>query len=119
MSSFTQDLLSQGGFIYAWHPELGQDIRLAEAEDPGSWSDMRVLLDRVKEGSCRWDDWDAPLARKHADLGEVKRRRGRRLYRLYVHAPRAEPGVLTLLAFGWKPDGLVGLIRQNAQIDLA
>lgn len=119
MSSNTQELLKRGGFSYEWHDDMRTDIANALADDDGCWSDMRATLDRIRRGSCRSDDWLAPLDRKHADIGEVKRRIGKRLYRLYVHAPRSRPGVLYLLHFAWKPAGKSGLAVQDEQIDVA
>ena len=119
MSSNTQDLLKRGGFSYEWHDDMRMDLASALTEDPGCWSDMRATLERISRGSCRSDDWLAPLDRNHADIGEVKRRIGKRLYRLYVHAPRSLPGVLYLLHFAWKPAGARGLGVQDGQIDEA
>jgi len=119
MSSNTQDLLKRGGFSYECHDDMRMDLASALAEDPGCWSDMRATLERIRRGSCRSDDWLAPLDRNHADIGEVKRRIRKRLYRLYVHAPRSAPGVLYLLHFAWKPAGARGLAVQDGQIDEA
>ncbi|ORV63456.1 hypothetical protein AWC06_08950 [Mycobacterium fragae] len=119
MPSYTQEVLRQGGFDIDWHPDLAEDISAAEAVDPGCWADISAVLKRIKDGSYRSDDWDAPLDRRHADLGEIKRRAGQRLYRLYVHASRDKPGVVTLLVFGSKPAGPAGLALQDDQIDLA
>ncbi|WP_421876757.1 hypothetical protein [Mycolicibacterium wolinskyi] len=119
MASYTQELLKQGGFEYDWHSSLGGDIRVQNDDSPGCWDDMRVTLERVRDGSCRSDEWDAPLGRKYADIGEVKRKRARRHYRLYVTAERDRPGVLLLLHFAWKPGGKKGLEVQNGHIDEA
>jgi len=79
-----------------------------------------VTLKRIRLGSCRSDDWTAPLDRKHADIGEVRLDIERRQYRLYVHAPRDRPGVLFLLHFAWKPRGRKeGLALQDQHIDEA
>jgi len=80
---------------------------------------MKVILGRVQRGSCRTDDWNAPLTRNYADIGEIKMRVSRRLYRLYVHAPPSRPGVLYLLLFDWKRPGKRGLATQDNQIDEA
>lgn len=119
MNSPTQELLRSGGFTYECHPDLARDVETAESDDPGCWIDMRVTLDRIRKGSCRSDDWLAPLSRKYADIGEIKRRSGRRLYRLYVNAPRNVPGVLYLLHFAWKSPGEKGLDIQDRHIDAA
>ena len=119
MISPTQELLERGGFSYECHPELACDIKTAESDDPGCWVDMRVTLDRIRGGSCRSDDWVAPLSRKSADIGEIKRRSGPRLYRLYVNAPRNMPGVLYVLHFAWKSPGPKGLEIQDRHIDEA
>ena len=114
----TEELLIRGGFSYRIHPDMKSDVAIAEKADPGCWSDMRVVLDRVRAGSCRARDWEAPLARNGADIGELRVTRFPRLYRLYVHAER-DSDVLSLLLFGFKPNGLGGLAIQDQQIDLA
>lgn len=119
MSSPTQELLRRGGFTYEWHEDMRIDLAEALADDPSCWSDMKATLDRIYLGSCRSDDWLAPLDRKHADIGEIKRTIGNRLYRLYVHAPRERPGVLVLLHFAWKPRGREGIVLQDEHIDEA
>lgn len=95
------------------------DIAVANEADPGSWNDMAVVLNRLKTGTSRSDDWDAPLDRRSADLGEVKKSRGRRLYRLYVRASPSVSNQLDLLHFGWKRPGVDGLRVQDTQIDVA
>jgi len=119
VSTPTQELLRSGGFSYQWHPDLARDIELEKEEDPSCWPDMRVVLQRIRSGTCRSDEWSAPLDRKHADIGEVKMRVGKRLYRLYVSAPPSRPGVLYLLHFAWKRSGKKGLATQDQQIDEA
>lgn len=118
-ASETQALLKKGGFDPKAHPDVAGDIAKAEEEDPGCWRDMAVTLNRMKAGSCRTDEWDAPLDRRNADLGELKRRRGQRLYRLFVRASRTVPNQLDLLHFGWKRPGKAGLAAQDGQIDVA
>ena len=119
MSSLTQELLKSGGFSCKCHPGLTEDVRVAVSGDPSCWNDMKVILESIQRGSCRADDWNAPLIRKHADIGEIKMRVGKRLYRLYVHAPPSRPGVLYLLHFAWKRPGKRGLDTQDNQIDEA
>ncbi len=98
---------------------MSADIAAANEVDPGCWNDMAVVLNRLKNGTSRSDDWDAPLDRRFADLGEIKRSRGRRLYRLYVRASPSVTNQLDLLHFGWKRPGAGGLRVQDTQIDIA
>jgi len=98
---------------------MPEDIATAHADDNGCWNDMSAALKRIKSGSCRSEDWNAPLNRNFADIGEVKRKRRRRLYRLYVWAPRNQPNLLILLHFSWKDPGKPGLVVQDQQIDEA
>jgi hypothetical protein len=80
---------------------------------------MSDVLKRVQRGSALKDDWEAPLARNHADIGEIKHSIEDHLYRLYVYAPRNTPDLLLLLQLAWKPPGEEGLEIQNDQIDKA
>ncbi|RFZ03862.1 hypothetical protein DSM43518_04577 [Mycobacterium marinum] len=117
--AYTQEILAAGGFSLTWSKKLGADISVLDADDPGCWGDIRAALERVRDGTCRWDEWSAPLDRKNVDLGEIRARREDRLYRLYVRADRATPMELILLHFAWKPFGKEGLEPQDDQIDEA
>ncbi|SHY20024.1 Uncharacterised protein [Mycobacteroides abscessus subsp. abscessus] len=117
--SYTMELLQAGGFEIKYHGKVAGDIRAVNSADQSAWPEMRVILDRVQSGTCRPDDWTAPLAKNYQDIGEIKKRRGRRLYRLYVHASRQTPNRLVVLHFGWKPPGNQGLDIQNQHIDEA
>lgn len=111
----TEQLLINGHFEYLHHPDLPEDIRLLSADEPGCWAQMAVVVRRVRDGSCRTGDWDAPMSSSGADIGEIRHPIFPRHYRLYVHAERGS-NELKLLLFAWKPDGEVGLSLQNEHI---
>ncbi|AIC71932.1 Uncharacterised protein [Mycobacteroides abscessus] len=117
--SYTAELLSRGGFEIGYHLLLPEDVREYMADDPQSWPDIRDVLIRIKDARGRPRDWEAPLARRNADVGEIRVRGADGHYRLYVHAPRSHPNFLLLLHLGWKPGGEEGLNVQDGQIDEA
>lgn len=111
----TEELLAKGGFTYRIHPGMRDDVEAAEGDDPGCWQEMKVVLDRVRNGTARTRDWDAPMGATGADIGQLRHTIWPRHYRLYVHADR-DSNELQILLFDWKPDGPDGLTVQNEHI---
>jgi hypothetical protein len=105
MTSRTEQLLLAGGFDVRHHPELAVDIQASMVVDSLAWTDMEDMLEQVCNRTAGGRDWDAPMAANGADIGEVKLPidDAGRMWRLYVHAPASEPGILWLLRFDWKP----------------
>ncbi|QDP44162.1 hypothetical protein SEA_JUJU_46 [Gordonia phage JuJu] len=127
--SATERALDGGGFDIKAVTEMADDLAAVRADDPQAWSDMRQTLLRAQQGTCRRKqsggvdpdgDWDAPMTSSALDIGELRRdiTIDGRLYRLYVHAPPMQPGVLLLLHFAWKPPG-DATTTQNEQIEEA